>query len=214
MTKQKSKSFNSNSISGPVNAFFNFWFSVYCILCVSPLALIFMVSITDEATLLTDGYQFLPKKFDFYAYEFILNDMSKIARAYGVTIAACVIGTALSVLLVMFYAYPISRKKFKYRNFFAFYIFFTMLFNGGLVPWYILYTKYLGLDDNPAMLVIPALVSAFNVLIVKTLFTLVMVYSASTPFSSVNLKEFRPSEMACCIAALNSMERKTSEDFG
>jgi len=72
----------------------------------------------------------------------------------------------------MMYSYPISRKSFKYRNFFSFFIFFTMLFQGGLVPWYILYTKYLGLKNNLIALVMPAVMNAFYVLITKTFFSL------------------------------------------
>lgn len=168
MAKKNNNSLNTNLISRPVNAIFNLIFSIYCILCIAPLVLIFMISITDEKSLVKNGYSFVPEKVSFYAYDYLLGNMGKIIRAYGVTIGACVVGTVLSVLLVMFYAYPISRKSFKYRNVFSFYIFFTMLFNGGLVPWYILYTKYLDLYDNPVMLIAPALVSAFNVLIVKT----------------------------------------------
>jgi putative aldouronate transport system permease protein len=142
------------------------------VLCFAPLILIFTVSITDSAALVEQGYTFFPKALSFSTYKYIFLDPSKIIRAYGMSIAVCVIGTLLSITMVMLYAYPLSRKSFKHRNFFAFYIFFTMLFNGGLVPWYIMYTKYFKMLDNPAMLVIPGLVSAFNVLIVKTFFSL------------------------------------------
>ena len=164
--------FKANQISIKANSVFNLMFILYCILCICPLILIFMVSITHETSLVENGYSFFPTKITFNTYRYLFLDPEKILRAYGVTIGACVTGTILSVLLTMLYAYPLSRKSFKYRYFFSFYIFFTMLFNGGLVPWYILYNKYLHLQNSPAMLVIPALVTAFNVLIVKTFFTL------------------------------------------
>jgi putative aldouronate transport system permease protein len=82
------------------------------------------------------------------------------------------VGGALNVLMTMLYAYPISRNSFKYRNFFSFYIFFTMLFNGGLVPTYIMYTSYFKLINSPVMLALPGLLSAFNVLIVRTFYRL------------------------------------------
>jgi len=170
--KRAGQGFSGNSISRKTNSMFNLLFALYCVICVAPLILIFTVSITDSASLVEQGYTFFPKVLSTTAYKYLFTDPSKIIRAYGMSIAVCVIGTFLSTLMVLLYAYPLSRKNFKGRNFFAFYIFFTMLFNGGLVPWYIMYTKYIGLRDNPVMLVIPGLVSAFNVLIVKTFFTL------------------------------------------
>jgi putative aldouronate transport system permease protein len=170
--KPHSGGYASNSITTRTNTLLNILFSVYCILCVAPLILIFTVSITDSAALVEQGYTFFPKTLSLTSYRYLFLDPSKIIRAYGMSIAVCTIGTLTSVIMVMLYAYPLSRKNFRGRNFFAFYIFFTMLFNGGLVPWYIMYTKYLGLRDNPVMLVLPGLVSAFNVLIVKTFFSL------------------------------------------
>ncbi len=161
-----------NQISRKVNVLLNSVFALYCLFCVAPLILIFMVSITDELALVEQGYTFFPRLVSFNSYKYLFLDPTKIVRAYGVSIVVAIVGTFLSVLMVMLYAYPLSRKSFRYRNFFAFFVFFTMLFNGGLVPWYIMYTKYFSLRDNPAMLVIPGLVSAFNVLIVKTFFTL------------------------------------------
>jgi len=165
------KSNGINIISKKVNALFVTLFSIYCIACLLPLVLIFMVSITDEKSLIENGYSFFPSEISFSTYKYLFLDSEKLFRAYGVTIAVCVIGTILCVLMTMLYAYPISRKSFKYRNFFSFFVFFTMLFQGGLVPWYILYTQYLKLQNNPAVLIIPALVNAFNVLIMKTFFT-------------------------------------------
>ena len=170
--KPNSGGYTSNSITRKTNTLLNILFTVYCVLCVAPLILIFTVSITDSAALVEQGYTFFPKTLSLTAYRYLFSDPSKIIRAYGMSVAVCTIGTLTSVIMVMLYAYPLSRKTFKGRNFFAFYIFFTMLFNGGLVPWYIMYTKYIGLKDNPVMLVLPGLVSAFNVLIVKTFFSL------------------------------------------
>jgi len=172
MPKKKLGGYTSNSISLKSNVLLNTLFILYCILCVAPLILIFTVSITESKALVEQGYTFFPKALSLSTYRYLFLDPTKIVRAYGMSIAVATIGTLTSITMVLLYAYPLSRKSFRQRNFFAFYIFFTMLFNGGLVPWYIMYTKYLGLRDNPAMLVIPSLVSAFNVLIVKTFFSL------------------------------------------
>ncbi len=166
------KTFYSNSISKKTNIFFNIIFISYCFICIAPLVLVFMVSITSEKSLVENGYSFFPSEITFYTYKYLFLDPQKIINAYGITIGVCVVGTVLSVIFTMLYAYPLSRKNFKYRNFFSFFIFFTMLFNGGMVPWYIMWTKYFNMKNNVAMLVIPMLVSAFNVLIVKTFFTI------------------------------------------
>ncbi len=174
--KEKSKkvksSFESNSISKGTNAVFNTVFIVYCILCIAPLILVLMVSITEQTALTNNGYSFLPSKISFDSYRYLFLDPTKLLRSYGVTIFTCIFGTFLCVLFTMLYAYPISRKSFKYRNFFSFFMFFTMLFQAGLVPWYIMYTKYFHIQNHLIALIIPAVMNAFYVLITKTFFTM------------------------------------------
>ncbi|MDR1000040.1 MAG: carbohydrate ABC transporter permease [Clostridiales bacterium] len=131
-----------------------------------------MVSISTELSLVENGYSFFPSGISFFSYRYLFADAEKLIRAYGITIAVCVVGGALNVLMTTLYAYPISRSSFKYRNFFSFYIFFTMLFSGGLVPTYIMYASYFKLINNPIMLAVPGLLSAFNVLIVRTFYRL------------------------------------------
>jgi len=169
---KKSSTLRINSISPSANLALNIFFTVYCILCLAPLILIFMVSITEQTSLVVNGYSFFPSKISFDAYKYLFSDLGKLFRCYGITIFTCVVGTFFCVLFTMLYAYPISRKSFKYRNFFAFFIFFTMLFQGGLVPWYILYTKYLRLQNNLIALIMPAVMNAFYVLVTKTFFSI------------------------------------------
>ncbi|HEX9063156.1 MAG TPA: carbohydrate ABC transporter permease [Clostridia bacterium] len=171
-SREVKSTFESNSISPTTNRIFNVIFIVYCIACLAPLILVFMVSITEQTSLVSKGYSFFPSKISFEAYYYLLNNPAKLFRAYGVTIFTCVVGTFFCVLFTMLYAYPISRKSFKYRNFFSFFMFFTMLFQGGLVPWYIMYTKYLHLQNSIAALIIPSIMNAFYVLITKTFFTI------------------------------------------
>ncbi|MFC5531465.1 carbohydrate ABC transporter permease [Cohnella yongneupensis] len=167
----KKSTYRPNGISGKSNFVFNLLFILYGVICVAPLLLVFIISITDSGSLAEKGYSFFPTHMNLSAYRFLFIDSTELFRAYGVTIFVCVVGTTLSVLLSILYAYPISRKSFKYRNFFAFYVFFTMLFSGGLVPWYILYTKYLHLNDNIMALIMPFLINAYNILIAKTYFS-------------------------------------------
>lgn len=160
----------SNSISGTSNVILNILFLFYVFLCICPIILVFMVSITSESALNKNGYSFFPEKISFLAYSYIFSDAAQIIRSYGVSLFITIFGTFLSVFITALYAYPLSRKDFKYRNAFTFFVFFTMLFNGGLVPWYMVYAKFLNLKDNLLVLILPLLLSPMHVLIVRTFF--------------------------------------------
>jgi len=147
------------------------FFILYVLATVLPLLLVFMVSITEEKSLLRNGYSFFPKEIDFSAYHYLFRGSDTILRAYGITIFVTVVGTALGLFLTALLAYPLSRKDFPLRNVFTFYIFFTMLFNGGLVPWYLVYSNLLNIDNTVLSLIIPnLLIGGFNVFIMRTFF--------------------------------------------
>lgn len=159
-----------NEISRGANLTLNLIFILLTIACVMPVVLVFMISITDYDAIVRNGYQFIPEKISFEAYAYLFKDYAVVLRAYGVSIFVTVMGTAVSVLLTALYAYPLSRSDFRYRGIFAFLIFFTMLFGGGLVPWYIVYTQMLDVKNTLLALILPMLLSPFNVLIMKTYF--------------------------------------------
>ena len=145
--------------------------TVLVIITLLPIALIVIASFTEEQTLIRDGYTFFPKNFSLDAYYYMVKQGAIIVRAYGVSIFVTVVGTCLSVLLTTMLAYPMSRKSFKFRNALAFFVFFTMLFNGGIVPSYIMWTKFLHIKDTIWALIIPNyLVTAFNVILVKNFY--------------------------------------------
>ncbi|WP_454192816.1 carbohydrate ABC transporter permease [Paenibacillus sp. Marseille-Q7038] len=156
-----------------IHAFFIF----YAALCILPLILVLSISLSDETTVIANGYRFIPETFSVSAYEFLFKDMDQIIRSYGVSIFVTVIGTIISVALTACYAYPLSRSDLPYRGFFAFFIFFTMLFNGGLVPWYLVYVNLLDLKNTMWVLIMPMLMSPFFVLVMRTFF------SSSIPMS-------------------------------
>lgn len=136
-----------------------------------PIILVFMVSITDETTITQNGYSFFPQKISFEAYKYLFLDSMTIIRAYGVTIFITVVGTIVGLMLTALLAYPISRRDFPYKNMLTFFVFFTMLFNGGLVPWYLVFTKLIPLKDTIWSLIIPGLLlNGFFVLIMRTFF--------------------------------------------
>ena len=145
--------------------------TVLVILAMLPIVLIVVASFTAETTLIRDGYRFMPKELSLDAYYYMLKQGKIILRSYGVSFLVTFGGTAISVLLTTMLAYPMARKSFKYRNLLAFFVFFTMLFNGGIVPSYIMWTRFFHIKDTIWALMIPNyLVSAFNVILVKNYF--------------------------------------------
>lgn len=148
----------------------NVSFMVYSALCLIPLLVVLSVSLTDEQAIFQTGYRIIPLKFSFGAYQYILMGNSPILRAYGVTIIVTVIGTLLHLVISSMFAYSLSRNEVKYRNIISFLVVFCLLFNGGLVPWYILLSKYLHLKDSIFVLIVPYLVSSVNVLIMRNYF--------------------------------------------
>lgn len=133
-----------------------------------PLLLMVMSSLTEEATLLRNGYSIIPEKMSLSAYGYILQQSDTILRSYGVTIIVTLIGTVASVLLTCLLAYPMARKAFKYRGLLTFFVFFTMLFNGGIVPSYMLWTNLFHIKNTLTALIVPNyLVSAMNAILVK-----------------------------------------------
>ena len=125
-------------------------------------------SFTDEQEILSSGYTLFPKKWSLDSYVYMIKQGSTIFRAYAISIVVTVVGTAVSVLLTTMLAYPMSRKSFKARNALSFLVFFTMLFNGGVVSSYIMWTNIFHIRDTIWALIIPNyLVTAFNVILVR-----------------------------------------------
>nr|WP_204343552.1 carbohydrate ABC transporter permease [Paenibacillus elgii] len=146
-----------------------FWF--HTAVCILPLLLVIIVSFSDEKAVLINGYNFIPESFSLSAYRFLFKDWEQIVRSFGVSVFVTAVGTVVSVIIMAMYAYPISRRDFPHKNVFSFFMFFTMLFNGGLVPWYLVYTQMLNFKNTLFALILPLLVSAFFVLMLRTFFS-------------------------------------------
>ncbi|MEG0353231.1 MAG: carbohydrate ABC transporter permease [Cellulosilyticaceae bacterium] len=142
----------------------------FSICCIIPFIAVLSISFSSEVAIGTYGYSLFPKEFSMEAYKFILESPETIMRSYWVTIKVCAVGTMLSLFIMSLCAYPLSRKDFKYRNAISFYIFFTMIFSGGLVPTYIWVSKYLNLGNNFWVLVLPAVVSPWYLMLMRTFF--------------------------------------------
>ena len=134
-----------------------------------PVALTFIGSFTDEASLLKNGYRLLPDIWSLRAYEYLFDLAGlQIIRSYGVTITITLVGTVISVLFTLLCAYALSNADFAWRNGISFIIFFTMLFNVGLVPSYILMVQVYGLRNSLWALILPLLVNPFNIIVLRT----------------------------------------------
>ncbi|MFC4778196.1 carbohydrate ABC transporter permease [Paenibacillus sp. GCM10023252] len=145
----------------------NVFMTIVSILIVLPILLMLAISFTDEQTLRKNGFEFIPEKLSFEGYSMFWQAPEQLIKAYGVTIFVTVAGTLLGLLLTTMTAYAISRQDYKLRKSTTFYIFFTMMFSGGLVPSYILITQYLHMKDTIWVMIIPALLSPFLVMIMK-----------------------------------------------
>jgi putative aldouronate transport system permease protein len=152
------------------SAFSNAVFILLGIACVAPIVLIISISLSDNGLIIREGYSFWPKGFTYEAFEYIFKDSSPILNAYKVTGFVTAVGSAISLVLTTFIAYPISRVEYKFTRWISFAVFFTMLFSGGLVPTYILTTKYLGLNDNIWVLILPYLITPWYVMLMKAFF--------------------------------------------
>ena len=135
-----------------------------------PLLAVISISLSNEVDIENYGFRLIPKNIDISAYSYIFKNPDIIVSAYKVTIITTLIGTLLYLIMASMCAYPLSRRDFKYRNTITFYLFFTMLFNGGLVPYYIMMTKYFHLRDTYAALILPLLSNVWYVLLMRTFF--------------------------------------------
>ena len=149
----------------------NLFLAALCALIIYPLWMLISVSLSSEADIAEYGYLLIPKKIDLAAYKYVFSNPTAIVDAYKVTFIFSVASMVLSVLLQSMIAYPLSKRTFTARRALSFYLYFTMLFSGGMVPSYILNTRYLHLDDTIWIYILHGLVSPWNVFMMRTFFS-------------------------------------------
>jgi ABC-type glycerol-3-phosphate transport system permease component len=158
------------TIGGTVFDTLNFIFiALFAFFCLYPFLLSFIVSISEEASIWEKGYSLLPRKVTLEAYRYIFQEGSRVVRAYQITIFVTVVGTTLAILITSMLSYVLATKDVKYRKHLTFFIFFTMIFNAGLVPWYLIVTG-IGLRDTVFALILPGMVHAWFVFLLRTFF--------------------------------------------
>lgn len=158
--------------------------AVISIMSLLPILLIAIASVTSEKVLISSGYTFFPSELSLDSYYYMVKQGPMILRSYGVSIFVVVVGTLISVLITAMLAYPMSRKNFRFRNVLAFFVFFTMLLNGGIVSSYIMWSQIFHIKNTIWALIMPNfLVIAFNVFLVRNY------YSTAIPDSLIESAE-------------------------
>lgn len=145
--------------------------TILSILCVLPFIVIISGSLTDNLTILRDGFSIFPRNLTIESYRTIFRSPAGIIQAYKMNFYYTFMGTALGLLVITLTAYVISRKDFKYRNHVSFLIYFTTIFGGGMIPWYMMYTNVLNLRGTTLAIWFPALMSPFLVILMRTFIT-------------------------------------------
>ena len=137
--------------------------------CIIPFWLLIASSITDENYIVQHGYSLIPKAFSLDAYRYLRTASSSIGQAYLMSLVYAGIGVTANLVLTILFAYPLSRKDLPGRGAIAFFLFFTMLFNGGLVPTYLVYTNMLNFKDTIWGMIVPyLLLNPFFVIMMRT----------------------------------------------
>lgn len=141
---------------------------LYTIFCAMPILLVFIGAVTDEKTLATEGFSYFPSKFSLDGVSSVLRYGKQLFVSYGVTIFVTVAGTALGLFVMSMLAYSLSRRDFRMRSFLSIYILIPMLFSGGQLSSYIIYTSTYHLKDNLLLLILPLSVATMNIIILRT----------------------------------------------
>ncbi len=170
MSKSRQTPATLNSFGPGAQALFHIVLGLFALLCIVPFIFVIIISFTSEDSIRQIGYSFMPLSWSTQAYKYVFQLGDALWRSYFNSFLITTVGTVLSVAICILYAYPLYRKDFKYRNFFNFLSFFTMIFGGGLVPTFVVCKTLLGLSDNYAALIVPLLFSPFNVIVMRTFF--------------------------------------------
>ncbi|MCI7808407.1 carbohydrate ABC transporter permease [bacterium] len=166
----RKKDLRLNSVSAGTEALFHVILCLVSLACIIPFVFVVIISLSSEASIREIGYSFLPKSWSVEAYTYAFRKLPQIWRSYFNSLFITVVGTVLSTAMCAMYSYALFRPDFRFRGFFNFLSFFTMIFGGGLVPTYIVCKQLLGLNENYAALIVPLLVSPFNIIVMRTFF--------------------------------------------
>ena len=157
-----------NVIGRGWNALFTTILCIISLTMIIPMALVVVVSFSSELSIANKGFSFFPEAWTLEGYRYLAKMGDQVLRSYGITIFYTVTGTLMSLTVMSLYAYVLAQRSFRHHTFMTWILFFTMLFGGGLVPSYILNVRYLHIYDTIWVFLLPSLVSAYNVIILRT----------------------------------------------
>lgn len=144
-----------------------FFTGILSILCILPFVLIISASFTEERSITLDGFSLIPRVWSLDAYDLIFQNPAQILGSYGVTIGMTVIGTIIGLFVISMTGYALQRPDFPLRNVISFYVYFTTLFSGGLIPFYMMITQTLKLKDNYLAVLLPLLMTPWLIILMK-----------------------------------------------
>lgn len=171
MRKEKAKKIKPSKSDMIFNVLAFLLVGIAAIVCVLPFILVVSGSLTDNYVIMTEGYSLWPKLFSTDAYKTIFQNPASILQAYKMTIYYTVVGTTVGLFVTTMTAYVVSRKEFKYRNVVTFLMYFTTIFGGGMIPWYLLYANVLNLKGTAFVIWFPGITSSFLVILMRTFIT-------------------------------------------
>ena len=160
-----------NRVSPGTNVLYSALFIFLALLCVLPVVFVIIISFTSEASIGQNGYSFFPKELSLSAYQYVWNMRALVGRSFANSIGITLVGTVLGVILTSTMGYALSRRTYKLRGFFTYFIFIPMLFHGGVLSSYVVNTQVLGLKDTYWILILPMACSSFYIIIMRTFFT-------------------------------------------
>lgn len=145
-----------------------FFLLLYTLFCFLPVLLVFIAAFSDEQAILKNGFSYFPEKWSLAGINSVLKYGDQLITSYGITIFITVFGTFLGLLVMSMFAYSISRRDFRLSKFLSIYLLIPMLFNGGQLSGYIIFTSVYGLKDSLWLLILPLCVTTMNVIILRT----------------------------------------------
>lgn len=159
-----------NRVSRPVNLLFSLIFLLLAFLCIVPAVFVVIISFSSQQSIQQIGYSFFPREWSLDAYRYLWNSREMIGRALLISIGVTIAGTAIGLFLTTSMGYVLSRNDFKIKSLFTWIVFIPMIFGGGLVATYNVYTGVLRISNKIWVLILPLAVSSFHVIISKTFF--------------------------------------------
>lgn len=145
-------------------------FILLALSCIVPMLLVVILSVSDTKSIIERGYSLFPSMFSSDAFRYIFKSPKLILDSYATTLFVTIVGTGVGLILTAMIAYSLSRKDFRLAGIIGFLVFFSMLFNAGMIPSYIIFTKYYLLKDTYWILILPGLVSSWNIILLRTFF--------------------------------------------